>query len=190
MVGGGRVGIIVGPTLGCLLLTHFWWCSVFLINVPLVALATVGVILTVPETAEPGRHRLDLLGAVALRRGPRWPNAAGTGLAASISRRDVHRRNTAIRDHARIPPWARSGGCHHSAHHFSAAALRPVFPASEHDLVRGSGDTYVGHWGALGLMDGDTVAVGAGPAGHWWCGHAGSHTVCRFSGSLPSGLPT
>jgi EmrB/QacA subfamily drug resistance transporter len=58
------VGIVVGPTLGGLLLAHFWWGSVFLINVPLVLLAIAGVILTVPETAEPGRRRLDLLGTV------------------------------------------------------------------------------------------------------------------------------
>jgi EmrB/QacA subfamily drug resistance transporter len=50
------VGIILGPTLGGLLLTHFWWGSVFLINVPLVVLAIAGVILVVPETAEPGVH--------------------------------------------------------------------------------------------------------------------------------------
>src|SRR5713101_841199 len=58
------VGIVIGPTLGGLLLTHFWWGSVFLINVPLVAVALAGVMLTVPETAEPGGHRLDLLGTV------------------------------------------------------------------------------------------------------------------------------
>jgi EmrB/QacA subfamily drug resistance transporter len=58
------VGIVIGPTLGGLLLPHFWWGSVFLINVPLVAVALVGVMLTVPETAEPGGHRLDLLGTV------------------------------------------------------------------------------------------------------------------------------
>ncbi len=57
------VGIVVGPTLGGLLLSHFWWGSVFLINVPLVALALIGVLMTVPETAEPGSHRLDILGA-------------------------------------------------------------------------------------------------------------------------------
>jgi EmrB/QacA subfamily drug resistance transporter len=56
------VGIIIGPTLGGLLLTHFWWGSVFLINVPLVVLAIAGVLLVVPETAEPGGHRLDLAG--------------------------------------------------------------------------------------------------------------------------------
>jgi EmrB/QacA subfamily drug resistance transporter len=58
------VGIIVGPTLGGLLLTHFWWGSVFLINVPLVVLALAGVLLVVPETAEPGGHRLDLAGTL------------------------------------------------------------------------------------------------------------------------------
>ncbi len=58
------VGIVIGPTLGGLLLSHFWWGSVFLINVPLVALALAGVTLAVPETAEPGGHRLDLPGAV------------------------------------------------------------------------------------------------------------------------------
>ena len=60
------IGIVIGPTLGGLLLTHFWWGSVFLINIPLVALALAGVILTVPETAEPGSHRLDILGTVLI----------------------------------------------------------------------------------------------------------------------------
>lgn len=56
------VGIVIGPTLGGLLLAHFWWGSVFIINVPLVAVALVGVLRTVPETAEPGGRRLDILG--------------------------------------------------------------------------------------------------------------------------------
>src|ERR1700761_2962377 len=59
-------GVLVGPTLGGLLLDHFWWGSVFLINVPLAALALVGVLLTVPETAEPSRHRFDLLGVALI----------------------------------------------------------------------------------------------------------------------------
>ena len=60
------VGIVIGPTLGGLLLTHFWWGSVFLINVPLVALAIAGVIWTVPETAEPGGHGLDIVGTLLI----------------------------------------------------------------------------------------------------------------------------
>jgi len=58
------VGIVIGPTLGGLLLSHFWWGSVFLINVPLVVVALAGVFTVVPETAEPGGHRLDLIGTV------------------------------------------------------------------------------------------------------------------------------
>ena len=57
-------GVVIGPTLGGLLLSHFWWGSVFLINLPLAALALIGVLLTVPETAEPSRQRFDLLGVV------------------------------------------------------------------------------------------------------------------------------
>ncbi len=60
------VGIVIGPTLGGLLLSHFWWGSVFLINVPLVAAALAGVLLTVPETAEPGGHRLDFAGTLMI----------------------------------------------------------------------------------------------------------------------------
>jgi EmrB/QacA subfamily drug resistance transporter len=60
------VGIVIGPTLGGLLLSHFWWGSVFLINVPLVAVALAGVLLTVPETAEPGSHRLDFAGTLMI----------------------------------------------------------------------------------------------------------------------------
>jgi EmrB/QacA subfamily drug resistance transporter len=58
------VGIVIGPTLGGLLLSHFWWGSIFLINVPLVAVALAGVIAIVPETAEPGAHRLDFPGTL------------------------------------------------------------------------------------------------------------------------------
>ncbi len=58
------VGIVIGPSLGGLLLAHFWWGSVFLVNVPLVALALAGVVAIVPETAEPSSRRLDIFGTV------------------------------------------------------------------------------------------------------------------------------
>jgi EmrB/QacA subfamily drug resistance transporter len=60
------VGIVIGPTLGGLLLSHFWWGSVFLINIPLVVAALAGVLLIVPETAEPGGHRLDFAGTLMI----------------------------------------------------------------------------------------------------------------------------
>ncbi len=62
--GVAGVGIIVGPTLGGFLLAHFFWGSVFLVNVPIVAVALAGVLWFVPETAEPGRRSLDVVGTV------------------------------------------------------------------------------------------------------------------------------
>ena len=56
--------VVIGPTLGGLLLSHFWWGSVFLINLPLAAAALAGVVLTVPETADSGRGRFDIPGVV------------------------------------------------------------------------------------------------------------------------------
>ncbi len=56
--------VVIGPTLGGLLLSHFWWGSVFLINLPLAAAALAGVVLTVPETADPGHGRFDIPGVV------------------------------------------------------------------------------------------------------------------------------
>jgi len=58
------VGVIVGPTLGGFLLSNFWWGSVFLVNVPIVAVALAGVLWVVPETADPGRRSLDVVGTL------------------------------------------------------------------------------------------------------------------------------
>ncbi|MCK7636744.1 MFS transporter [Corynebacterium sp. P7202] len=35
------LGIPVGPGLGSFLLDHFWWCSVFLLNIPLCLIAFI-----------------------------------------------------------------------------------------------------------------------------------------------------
>ncbi len=58
------VAIVIGPTLGGLLLAHFAWGSVFLVNIPVVAVALVGVLRLVPETAAPDAGRLDVVGTV------------------------------------------------------------------------------------------------------------------------------
>ncbi len=58
------VGVVLGPTVGGALLTHFSWGSIFLINIPLVALALVGVARVVPESKGHQRGRLDLVGTV------------------------------------------------------------------------------------------------------------------------------
>src|SRR6202167_2853386 len=58
------VGIVLGPTLGGALLSHFAWGSVFLVNIPLVAIALVGVSRVVPESRASGVKRLDVVGTV------------------------------------------------------------------------------------------------------------------------------
>ncbi len=57
---GGAVAI--GPLLGGFLLEHFWWGSVFLINVPIVIAGVAGILLLVPESRNPNPGRLDPLG--------------------------------------------------------------------------------------------------------------------------------
>ncbi|WP_341720317.1 MFS transporter [Micromonospora sp. FIMYZ51] len=65
-VWAGAVGLAVaiGPVLGGLLLEHFWWGSVFLINVPVVALGVLLVALLVPESRDPEPGRVDVFGVL------------------------------------------------------------------------------------------------------------------------------
>ncbi|GAB7052540.1 MFS transporter [Catenuloplanes indicus] len=62
----GSVGLAVaiGPILGGFLLEHFWWGSVFLINVPIVLLGMVLIAVLVPESRNPHPGRLDLVGVL------------------------------------------------------------------------------------------------------------------------------
>ena len=56
-------GAAVGPVAGGFLLEHFWWGSVFLVNVPLVLAALVGGRILVPNSHDPHSDPLDLIGA-------------------------------------------------------------------------------------------------------------------------------
>lgn len=57
-------GAAVGPLLGGFLLEHFWWGSVFLINVPIIAVALLATLWLVPAyPGQPGQ-RIDLLSCV------------------------------------------------------------------------------------------------------------------------------
>jgi EmrB/QacA subfamily drug resistance transporter len=59
----GAAGAI-GPVASGLLLNHFWYGSIFLINVPIVATALVAGAFIVPKSRDPEEARLDPLGAV------------------------------------------------------------------------------------------------------------------------------
>ncbi|MBV9381722.1 MAG: MFS transporter [Streptosporangiaceae bacterium] len=57
-------GIALGPVLSGLLLNHFWWGSVFLINVPFMAMLLALAPALVPEFRAPKPGRFDLTGSV------------------------------------------------------------------------------------------------------------------------------
>jgi EmrB/QacA subfamily drug resistance transporter len=58
------LGIPLGPVIGGLLLDRFWWGSIFLINVPILALLFAGVLGLVPESRDENHPGLDITGAV------------------------------------------------------------------------------------------------------------------------------
>ncbi len=53
-------GTALGPAVGGLLLEHFWWGSVFLINVPVIAVLLIGGIVLLPEMRDPTPGPWDL----------------------------------------------------------------------------------------------------------------------------------
>jgi len=61
-ISGG--GAAIGPVASGFLLEHFWWGSVFLVNVPMIVLAPIGGKLLVPPSRDPEQPPLDVPGAV------------------------------------------------------------------------------------------------------------------------------
>ncbi|WP_030688338.1 MFS transporter [Streptomyces globisporus] len=62
----GSVGlaIAVGPITGGILLEHFWWGSIFLVNVPVVLLALALMLWLVPDSRDPRPGRIDIPGVL------------------------------------------------------------------------------------------------------------------------------
>ena len=58
------VAVALGPVAGGFLLDHFWWGSVFLVNVPIVAVALLAGRYLVPSSRSPEAHPIDWTGAV------------------------------------------------------------------------------------------------------------------------------
>jgi EmrB/QacA subfamily drug resistance transporter len=65
MVACVGLGLPLGPIVGGVLLEHFWWGSVFLVTVPVVAVSLVGVLLALPRVEVRRREPLDVPGLVA-----------------------------------------------------------------------------------------------------------------------------
>jgi len=63
-VGCFSAGSIIGPIVGGLMLEHFWWGSVFLLAVPLMAVLLILVPILLPEYRDPNAGKLDIPSAV------------------------------------------------------------------------------------------------------------------------------
>ena len=68
------LGVALGPVVGGVLLDHFWWGSVFLVNVPVCAVALAMGLAVVPESRDPTARRIDWSGAAL----------SGAGLVALV----------------------------------------------------------------------------------------------------------
>jgi EmrB/QacA subfamily drug resistance transporter len=53
------LGMPLGPIIGGWLLDHFWWGSVFLVNVPMAAIGIAACVFLLPETRDPASPRVD-----------------------------------------------------------------------------------------------------------------------------------
>ncbi len=70
--GTNGLGLAIGPTVGGWLLAHYWWGSVFLINVPIVVVTVIAAFLLIPDSRNEHAASPDLVGAIA--------SLAGVGL--------------------------------------------------------------------------------------------------------------
>lgn len=58
------VAVALGPLTGGFLLEHFYWGSIFLVNLPIVAFGLVAGVFLIPDSRDPHPTRLDPVGAV------------------------------------------------------------------------------------------------------------------------------
>ncbi len=77
------VAIAIGPVVGGLLLVHFWFGSIFLINAPLVLVTIAAGVAVIPESTSPRQRPFDWVGlalgttgvttlTLAIIQGPSW----------------------------------------------------------------------------------------------------------------------
>ncbi|WP_405507250.1 DHA2 family efflux MFS transporter permease subunit [Streptomyces purpurascens] len=61
MSAASALGMPLGPILGGWLLDHFWWGSVFLVNVPMVGIGITACLFLLPETSDPASPKVDTI---------------------------------------------------------------------------------------------------------------------------------
>ncbi len=86
------IGGAIGPLLGGIMLEHFWWGSVFLLNVPVMAMLLILGPLLLPEFRDSSAGRLDLFSAalslsamLALIYGVKRLAADGVGIVPAVA---------------------------------------------------------------------------------------------------------
>ncbi|MGD0880270.1 MAG: DHA2 family efflux MFS transporter permease subunit [Acidimicrobiales bacterium] len=62
--GSTGIGVALGPIAGGFLLAHFWWGSIFLVNLPIAFIGLVATIWLVPNSKNPLSARPDPVGAL------------------------------------------------------------------------------------------------------------------------------
>ncbi len=148
----------IGPIVGGYLLDHFWWGSVFLINVPVVVLALVAVAFMLPESRSAQRPSVDILGVILSSAGltgltygfieagqDGWTNAAAlatiaAGAVVLVGFVAFQRRLTSRFQAANV---AQTGGGQAGPPH--GGGVRRVRPLIELGLFRSAGFT----WGSI-----------------------------------------
>ncbi|WP_425830172.1 DHA2 family efflux MFS transporter permease subunit [Streptomyces fractus] len=55
------LGMPLGPIIGGWLLDHFWWGSVFVLNVPMVAIGITACLFLLPESKDPAAPKVDVV---------------------------------------------------------------------------------------------------------------------------------
>ena len=61
--GTAGIGVALGPLTGGFLLEHFYWGSIFLVNLPIVVFGVAAGFLLIPTSKDPSAPRLDPVGA-------------------------------------------------------------------------------------------------------------------------------
>jgi len=171
-------GAAIGPLLGGLLLERFWWGSVFLLAVPVMALLLILGPVLLPEYRDPSAGRLDLpsaalsLAAVLLviwglkqlaRDGPGWPPAlsilAGLAVGVVFVRRQ-HRLPDPLLDLSLFANRAFSAALAANTLDFFVSFAALLFVAQYLQLVLGLSPLQAGLWmlpSSLGFIVGSLL---------------------------------
>ena len=105
-------GVTLGPIVGGVLLDHFWWGSVFLINLPAMALLLVLGPLLLPEYRAPAAGRGSTCSARVLSMAAvsRWSTASRSSPSTAVDA---------------APPWRRGRRCRSGRRASSSGSAPP-----------------------------------------------------------------